>query len=99
MLKTIAAIALGGFVLKRTAPDTYHKVVQAADDLVNVTSDIMTAARGQCAAYTAEAAADAASRLQAVDPAAVAKLRAMLDGTAPSQQPAAPRRVAPRHRP
>lgn len=92
MLKTIAAIALGGFVLKRAAPDTYRKVVQAADDLVNVTSDIMTAARGQVSAYTAEAAADAASRLQAVNPAAIEELRALLDG----QQPQQPVRPAPR---
>ena len=99
MLKTIAALAIGGFVLKRTSPKTYSQVVTALDDAVTIVSDVTTAARGQCAAYTAEAAADAASRLQAVDPAAVAKLRAMLDGTAPSQQPAAPRRVAPRHRP
>ena len=98
MLKTIAALAIGGFVLKRTAPRTYNQLVQAADDIVTATSDITTTVRGQVAAYTAEAAADAASRLQAVDPNAVANLRAMLDGT-PSQQPAAQHRPAPRRRP
>ena len=96
MLKTIAALAIGGFVLKRTSPKTYSQVVTALDDAVTIVSDVTTAARGQCAAYTAEAAADAASRLQAVDPAAVAKLRAMLDGT-PSQQSARP--VPHRRRP
>ena len=98
MLKTIAALAIGGFVLKRTSPKTYAQVVTALDDAVTIVSDVTTAARGQCAAYTAEAAKDAAERLQQVNPNAVAELRAMLDGTAPSQQPAAPRRVA-RHRP
>jgi len=98
MLKTIAAIALGGFVLKRTAPDTYRKVVQAADDLVNVTSDIMTAARGQVSAYTAEAAADATQRLHQVNPAAIEELRALLDGQQSAQpQPARP--VPHRRRP
>lgn len=78
MLKTIAAIAVGGFILKRTSPRTYGQVVQAMDDIVTATSDITTAVRGQCAAYTAEAAADAAQRLQKVDPDAVAKLRQLL---------------------
>ena len=96
MFKTIAGLALGAFVIKRAAPDTYHKVVQAADDLVNVTSDIMTAARGQVSAYTAEAAADAASRLQAVDPQAVQKLRQLLDGGSQQPQHAAPRRAVRR---
>ena len=99
MFKTVCGIALGAFILKRTAPRTYSQIIQAADDIVTATSDVTTALRGQCAAYTAEAAADAASRLQQVNPNAVADLRAMLDGTAPSQQPAAPRRIAPRHRP
>lgn len=96
MFKTIAGLALGAFVIKRAAPDTYRKVVQAADDLVNVTSDIMTAARGQVSAYTAEAAADAASRLQAVDPQAVQKLRQLLDGGAPQAAAPAPHRAVRR---
>ena len=89
MFKTVCGLALGAFVLKRTAPKTYNQLVQAADDIVTATSDITTALRGQCAAYTAEAAQDAAQRLQAVDPAAVSKLRALLDGTPsqPAQQP------------
>ena len=86
MFKTVCGLALGAFVLKRTAPRTYNQLVQAADDIVTATSDITTALRGQCAAYTAEAAADASQRLQAVNPNAIAELRAMLDGT-PSQQP------------
>ena len=85
MLKTILGLAIGGFVLKRTSPRTYAQVVTALDDAVTVVSDVTTAIRGQAAAYTAEAAKDAAERLQQVDPDAVAKLRAMLDGTAPSQ--------------
>lgn len=97
MFKTICGLALGAFVLKRCAPRTYNQLVQAADDVVTATSDITTALRGQCAAYTAEAAKDAAERLQQVDPAAIANLRAMLDGDA--QQPAqpAPRRTVRRH--
>lgn len=98
MLRTIAALAIGGFVLKRTSPKTYAQVVTALDDAVTIVSDVTTAARGQCAAYTAEAAADAAKRLQDVDPAAVSKLRALLDG-APQPQPAQQHRPAPRRRP
>lgn len=99
MFKTVLGIAAGAFILKRCAPDVYEKTVQAAADLVDMTSDICTAARGQVASYTAEAAQDAAQRLQQADPNAVKNLRALLDGTAPSQQPAAPRRAAPRRRP
>ena len=88
MFKTVLGLAVGAFVLRRTSPDTYNKVITALNDAVTITSDVCTAVRGQVSAYTAEAAADAASRLQAVDPNAVANLRAMLDGTAPSQQPA-----------
>ena len=90
MLRTIAALAVGGFILKRTSPKTYNQVIQAADDLVSTTSNITTALRGQAEAYCAEAAKDASERLSKVDPDAVAKLRAMLDGT-PSQ----PARPAP----
>ena len=88
MLRTIAAIAVGGFILKRTSPKTYNQVIQAADDLVSTTSNITTALRGQAEAYCAEAAKDASERLSKVDPDAVAKLRAMLDGNTsqPAQQ-------------
>ena len=88
MLKTIAALAIGGFVLKRTSPKTYAQVVTALDDTVTIMSDVTTAARGQIAAYTAEAAADATQRLRQVNPDAVAELRAMLD----AQQPAQPQK-------
>ena len=98
MLKTIAAIAVSAFIVKRTSPETYDKAIRAVSDVIDTTSDIVTAARGQAKSYCAEACADAAKRLQAVDPQAIETLRAMLDGT-PSQQPAAPRRVAPRRRP
>ena len=91
MFKTVLGIAAGAFILKRCAPDVYEKAVQAASDVVDMTSDICTAARGQVASYTAEAAADATTRLKAVNPNAVAELRALLDGT---QQPQ-PARPAP----
>ena len=97
MLKTIAGLAIGAFVLRRTSPDTYNKVVTVLNDAVTIASDVCTATRGQVSAYTAEAAADAQKRLQAVDPNAVRNLRALLDGTAPSQP--AVRRPAPRRRP
>ena len=98
MIRTIAALAIGGFLLKRTSPKTYAQVIQAADDLVSTTSNITTALRGQAEAYCAEAAKDASERLSKVDPEAVQKLRAMLDGSQPSQ-PAQQHRPAPRHRP
>ena len=98
MFKTVLGIAAGAFILKRCAPDVYEKTVQAASDIIDMTSDICTAARGQVASYTAEAAQDAAQRLQAVDPDAVAKLRQMLDGAQQTATPA-PRRAAPRRRP
>lgn len=97
MFKTVLGIAAGAFILKRCAPDVYEKTVQAASDLVDMTSDICTAARGQVASYTAEAAQDAAQRLQAVDPDAVAKLRQMLDGGAQQTTAPAPRRPVRRH--
>ena len=98
MLKTIAGLAIGAFVLRRTSPDTYNKVVTVLNDAVTIASDVCTATRGQVSAYTAEAAADAQKRLQAVDPNAVRNLRALLDGTAPSQpaQHPAPRRAVRR---
>lgn len=98
MFKTVLGVALGAFVLKRTAPEVYGKTVQAASDLIDMTSDICTAARGQVASYTAEAAADATQRLQAVDPQAVQKLRALLDGQT-QPQPAAQHRAARIRRP
>lgn len=82
MFKAILGLAIGGFVLKRTSPKTYAQVVTALDDAVTIVSDVTTAVRGQAAAYTAEAAKDAAERLQQVDPSAVAELRALLDGDA-----------------
>lgn len=99
MLRTIATLAVAGFVFKRACPRAYEQTVTALTDVVDSVSDVTTAVRGQVKAYTAEACADATQRLSAVDPTAIEKLRAMLDGTALSQQPAAPRRVAPRHRP
>ena len=98
MFKTVLGIVAAGFILKRTSPKTYQQIVTAADDLVSATADITTALRGQAAAYTAEAAKDAAERLQQVDPQAISELRALLDGDAQTQQPA-PRRPAPRRRP
>lgn len=97
MFKTVCSLALGAFVLKRCAPRTYNQLVQAADDVVTATSDITTALRGQCAAYTAEAAKDAAQRLQQVDPQAIENLRALLDGQQQSQP--VQHRPAPRRRP
>ena len=98
MFKTIAGLALGAFVLRRTSPDTYNKVVTALDDAVTITSDVCTAVRGQVSAYTAEACADAAARLQKADPKAIETLRAMLDGQT-QPQPAAQHRAARRVRP
>ena len=98
MFKTIIGIAVAGFVLKRTSPKTYSQVVTALDDAVTIVSDVTTAARGQVSAYTAEACKDAAERLKAVDPNAVASLRTMLDGGTQQVQPAqhgAARRVRP----
>ena len=88
MLKTIAAIAVSAFIVKRAAPETYDKAIRAVGDIVDTTSDIVTAARGQAKAYCAEACADASKRLQDVDPAAIEKLRAMLDGQQQAPQPA-----------
>lgn len=99
MFKTVCGLALGAFVLKRCAPRTYNQLVQAADDVVTATSDITTALRGQCAAYTAEAAKDAAQRLQQVDPQAIENLRALLDRGQQQSQPAQQHRPAPRRRP
>ena len=98
MFKTVLGIVAAGFILKRTSPKTYNQIIQAADDIVTATSDVTTALRGQAAAYTAEAAKDAATRLQQVDPNAIAELRALLDGQQP-QQPAQQHRPAPRRRP
>lgn len=94
MFKTIITVAAAAFITKRVAPDTYAKAVQIVDDAITITSDVATSIRGQVSAYTAEAAADAQKRLQAVDPNAVQKLRQMLDGgaqqaTAPAQHRAA----------
>ena len=93
MFKTILGIAAGAFILRRTSPDTYNKVVTALNDAVTITSDVCTAVRGQVSAYTAEAAQDAKARLSAVDPSAVAELRALLDGDA--QQPTQPQPARP----
>ena len=95
MLKTILGIAAGAFILRRTSPDTYNKVVTVLNDAVTIASDVCTATRGQVSAYTAEAAQDAKARLSAVDPNAVAELRALLDGGA--QQSAQPQPA--QHRP
>ena len=97
MLKTIAAIAVSAFIVKRTSPETYDKAVRALNDIIDTASDVTTAARGQAKAYCAEACKDASERLQSIDPQAIETLRAMLDGTAPSQQPARP--VPHRRRP
>ena len=78
MFKTVITLVTVGFVYKRTCPETYAKTVQALSDVVDITSDVVTTARGQIAAYTAEAAADASQRLQAVDPKAVEELRKLL---------------------
>lgn len=86
MIRTIVGLAVAGFVMKRACPRAYEQAVQAATDIIDSAADITTALRGQVKAYTSEAAQDASQRLQAVDPAAIANLRAMLDGDA--QQPA-----------
>lgn len=83
MLKTIAAIAVGGFIMKRACPDTYNKAIQAMSDIVDTASDITTAARGQAKAYCAEAAADATARLQQVNPQAIEELRKLLGQSPP----------------
>ena len=92
MLKTLVAVAAGAFIVKRAAPDAYDKAIRVAGDIIDTTSDVMTAVRGQAKAYCAEAAADATKRLQDVDPAAIEKLRAMLDGSQPSQPAQQPQR-------
>lgn len=97
MIRTIAGLALGAFIVKRVSPSTYEKAVTVLNDAIDMASDITTAAAGQVKAYSCEAAKDATERLQAVDPEAVRNLRALLDGTAPSQP--AVRRPAPRRRP
>ena len=78
MFKTIAGLALGAFVMKRACPDTYNKAVQAMSDIIDTASDVTTAVRGQCKAYAAEAAQDAATRLQQVNPKAIEDLRKLL---------------------
>lgn len=78
MIRTIAGLAVGMFILKRTSPKTYAQVLQAADDIVSTASNITTTMRGQAEAYCAEAAADASQRLQQVDPHAVEELRKLL---------------------
>ena len=92
MFKTIIGLAVAGFVAKRACPRAYEQAVQAATDIIDSAADLTTAVRGQVKAYTSEAAADATQRLQAVNPAAIEELRALLDGT---QQPQ-PVRPAPR---
>lgn len=89
MFKTVCGLALGAFIVKRVSPSTYEKALNVVNDVIDATSDITTAAAGQIKAYSCEAAADAQKRLEAVDPAAVAKLRALLNG-APQPQPARP---------
>ena len=91
MFKTIIGLAVAGFVAKRACPRAYEQAVQAATDIIDSAADLTTAVRGQVKAYTSEAAADATQRLQAVNPAAIEELRALLDGT---QQPQ-PARPAP----
>ena len=78
MLRTIVTLGVCGFVFKRACPRAYDQTVQALTDIVDSASDVTTALRGQVKAYTAEAAQDAAKRLEAVDPAAVEKLRKLL---------------------
>lgn len=96
MFKTIVAVAAGAFILKRTSPDTYTKAVTAINDVIDSASDVTTAIRGQVKSYAAEACKDATQRLQAVDPAAIETLRAMLDGQQPQQTAHRPtRRVRP----
>lgn len=99
MFKTIAGLAIGAFILKRTSPETYAKAVTAINDVIDSASDITTAVRGQVKSYTAEACKDAAQRLQAVDPQTIENLRALLDGQQQTQQPAQQHRPAPRRRP
>lgn len=85
MIRTIAGLALGAFIVKRVSPSTYEKAVTVLNDAIDMASDITTAAAGQVKAYSCEAASDAQKRLEAVNPDAVRNLRALLDGTAPSQ--------------
>ena len=98
MFKTIIGLAVAGFVAKRACPRAYEQAVQAATDIIDSAADLTTAVRGQVKAYTSEAAADATQRLQAVNPQAIAELRALLDEQPKSaQQHTAPRRAV--HRP
>ena len=85
MIRTIAGLALGAFIVKRVSPSTYEKAMTVLNDAIDMASDITTAAAGQVKAYSCEAASDAQKRLEAVNPDAVKNLRALLDGTAPSQ--------------
>lgn len=78
MIRTIVGLAVAGFVMKRACPDAYNKAVQAASDLIDTASDVTTAIRGQCKAYSCEAAQDAATRLQQVNPKAIEDLRKLL---------------------
>lgn len=98
MIRTIAGLALGAFIVKRVSPSTYEKAVTVLNDAIDMASDITTAAAGQVKAYSCEAASDAQKRLEAVDPDAVRNLRALLNG-APQPQPAQQRRPVPRRRP
>ena len=94
MIRTIVGLAVAGFVMKRACPRAYEQAVQAATDIIDSAADITTALRGQVKAYTSEAAQDASQRLQAVNPQAIAELRALLDEQPqPAQQPTAPRRA------
>lgn len=85
MLRTIVTLGVCGFIFKRACPRAYEQTVQAATDILDSAADVTTALRGQVKAYASEAALDASQRLSAVDPKAIATLRAMLDDT-PSQQ-------------
>lgn len=78
MIRTIAGLALGAFIVKRVSPSTYEKAVNVLNDAIDMASDITTAAAGQIKAYSCEAAADAKKRLEAVDPKAVEELRKLL---------------------
>ena len=97
MIRTIAGLALGAFIVKRVSPSTYEKAVTVLNDAIDMASDITTAAAGQVKAYSCEAASDAQKRLEAVNPDAVRNLRALLNGE-PQSQPVQ-HRPAPSRRP
>ena len=78
MIRTMIGLGIGALVLKKVSPSTYAKTVNILSDSIDTVSDVTTAIRGEVKAFTSEIAEDAAQKLTAVQPDAIAKLRAML---------------------